>query len=107
MAGLKILLTANAAWNVGHFRRPLVAALLAERHAVTVLAPADDAVPALREMGCRFVPLAMDAKGLNPLEGLRLHRAFTKAYRAEQPDIVFGSTIKNNLFGAMAARRGR
>jgi glycosyltransferase involved in cell wall biosynthesis len=101
---LKVLLTVNAAWNVWNFRRPLVAALLAEGHSMTVLAPADDAVPALLEMGCHFVPLAMDAKGLNPLEGVRLVRRFKQQFRVLQPDVVLSYTIKNNIFGAMAAR---
>ncbi len=101
---MKILLTVNAAWNIWNFRRPLVAALLAEGHSVTVLAPEDDAVPSLQEMGCHFVPLTMDAKGLNPLEGVRLIQRFKQQFRVLQPDVVLSYTIKNNIFGAMAAR---
>ncbi len=101
---MKILLTVNAAWNVWNFRRPLVAALLAEGHSVTVLAPEDDAVPSLLEMGCHFVPLAMDAKGLNPLEGVKLVQRFKQQFRVLQPDVVLSFTIKNNIFGALAAR---
>lgn len=104
---LHVMMTVNAAWNIWNFRQPLLRALLDKGHRVTVLAPQDEAVPQLEAMGVRFRPLEMSAKGLNPLEGLRLHRAFTKAYRDEKPDIVFGFTIKNNLFGAMAARRCR
>ncbi|MBY5974864.1 glycosyltransferase family 4 protein [Ferrimonas balearica] len=102
---LHVMFTVNAAWNVWNFRKPVLKALLSNGHRVTVLAPPDDSVTKLEEMGCRFLPLEMTAKGLNPLEGLRLRRSFVRIFRQEQPDIVFSYTIKNNLFGAMAARR--
>lgn len=99
------MLTVNAAWNIWNFRKPVLKALLSNGHRVTVLAPPDDSVAKLEEMGCRFLPLEMSAKGLNPLEGLQLRQAFLRAFRQDRPDIVFSYTIKNNLFGALAARR--
>lgn len=101
---LHVLMTVNAAWNIWNFRRALVQALLADGHRVTILAPPDDSVIDLRALGARFVPLAIRASGLNPLEGLALHRAYRAAFRRERPDIVLGFTIKPNVFGAMAAR---
>ncbi|MFN3661820.1 glycosyltransferase family 4 protein [Yoonia sp.] len=101
---MHILITANAAWNIWNFRRPVVAALIADGHRVTVLAPPDDAVALLRDIGCRFLPFAMDVKGLNPLEGLTLQRRFKRVFAEEQPDVVLSYTIKNNIFGARAAR---
>lgn len=99
-----IVLTVNAAWNIWNFRRALVAALLAEDHQVTILAPEDDSVAQLRSLGAGFRPLAISAKGLNPLEAPGLYRAYGAAFRALRPDCVLGFTIKPNLFGAMAAR---
>lgn len=101
---MHILMTANAAWNIWNFRRPLVTAFLAEGHRVTVLAPPDDGTPALEALGCRVLPLEMDAKGLSPLGGLGLRARLRRAFAAEAPDVVLSYTIKNNLFGAMAAR---
>ena len=101
---MHILMTVNAAWNVWNFRRPLVIALLAEGHRVTVLAPPDETVPALEQLGCQFLPLAMSVKGLNPLEGLALVRRMGRVFAAQRPDVVLSYTIKNNIFGAMAAR---
>ncbi len=101
---MKIVITVNAAWNIWNFRRPLVEALLADGHAVTILAPADDSVPDLTALGCRFVHLNMRPKGLNPLSDLALIRRFRRQFRAERPDAVLGFTIKNNLYGALAAR---
>lgn len=98
------MLTVNAAWNVWNFRRPVVKALLEAGHRVTILAPEGERVEDLLAMGCRFVPLEMNVKGLNPLHDYRLMQRFKRIFRTEAPDVVLSYTIKNNLFGAMAAR---
>lgn len=101
---MHILMTVNAAWNIWNFRRPVVEAILADGHRVTVLAPPDDSVPDLERIGCRFRPLKMSVKGINPLEDLKLQRRFNRVLREDQPDAVLSYTVKNNIFGARAAR---
>lgn len=101
---MHILMTVNSAWNIWNFRRPLVTSLLGDGHRITVLAPPDDSIGNLEQLGCRFLPLPMSVKGLNPLEDLRLVRRFKRIFRQEKPDIVLSFTIKNNIFGAMAAQ---
>lgn len=101
---MHILMTANAAWNIWNFRRPLVEALQADGHRITLLAPSDDTVHDLERLGCRVRPLEMSVKGLNPLEDLRLQRNFARIFQDERPDAVLSYTIKNNVFGALAAK---
>ncbi|WP_319825141.1 glycosyltransferase family 4 protein [Thalassovita sp.] len=98
-------MTANTTWNIANFRLPLVQSLLEDGHEITVLAPLDDTAADLRRLGCRHVPLDMDAKGLSPLGGWRLHREMARQFQSLRPDAVLSFTIKNNLFGAMAAKR--
>ena len=104
---MHILMTVNAAWNIWNFRRPLVEALIADGHRLTVLAPPDDAVAELERLGCRVRPLEMSVKGLNPLADLTLQRRFGRIFREERPDAVLSYTIKNNIFGARAAASAR
>lgn len=101
---MHILMTVNAAWNIWNFRRPLVEALIADGMRVTVLAPHDDTVPDLERLGCRFLPLEMNVRGLNPVADLKLLGRYKTRFRQERPDVVLSYTIKNNIFGAMAAR---
>jgi glycosyltransferase involved in cell wall biosynthesis len=101
---MHILITVNAAWNVLNFRRPIVAAMIADGHRVTVLAPHDDSVATLEGLGCKVLPLEMSVKGLNPLQEVKLIARKRKVFRAERPDTIFRYTIKNNIFGALAAR---
>ena len=94
---MHILMTVNAAWNIWNFRRSLVEALISDGHSVTVLAPPDDTVSDLERLGCIFLQLEMNAKGLNPIEGIALRQRFKRVFQNEQPDVVLSYTIKNNL----------
>lgn len=101
---LHIMMTVNAAWNVWNFRKTLICEMIADGHDVTILAPPDESVSRLEDMGCRFTPLRMSPGGMNPAEGATLVMTFRRAFRQHQPDIVLGYTVKNNIFGAMAAK---
>jgi glycosyltransferase involved in cell wall biosynthesis len=100
---MHILITVNAAWNIWNFRMPIVEALVADGHRVTILAPADDSLKYIESIGCNFIPLDMNVKGLNPIDCLKLFQNFKKNFWRERPDIVLSFTIKNNIFGALAA----
>ena len=104
---LRIVLTVNAAWNVWNFRRPLIAGLLHDGHEVVVLAPVDATTQLLAAMGCRMIDLPMDLKGLNPFRDLALIIRLRRAFKAIRPDLIFSYTIKNNIYGALAARLAR
>lgn len=101
---MHILMTVNTAWNIWNFRKPVVQALLAGGHKVTILAPPDTFVDHLTQLGCAFKPLEMNAKGLNPFDELKLIRRFRLIFRQQKPDVVLSYTIKNNIFGALAAK---
>src|SRR5690606_24573405 len=101
---MHILVTANSAWNIVNFRRPIISALQVSGHSVTVLAPPDDSVSEIEGLNCRFIPLPMNIKGLNPVDDLKLLRDFRRVFRLEAPDAILSYTIKNNIFGAMAAK---
>lgn len=101
---LHILITANSAWNIWNFRKPIARDLIADGHSVTVLSPFDESVPWLEGMGCSVEPLAMSPGSLSPANGAMLLINLRKAFRRLRPDTVLGFTIKNNIFGAIAAK---
>ena len=103
-SSMHILITVNAAWNIWNFRKPLIEALLQDGHQLTLIAPFDESVAALKGVGCRFVPLEMDIKGLNPFKDFRLTARMNRQFRRVRPDAILSFTIKNNLFGAFAAK---
>jgi glycosyltransferase involved in cell wall biosynthesis len=101
---MHILITVNATWNVLNFRHDLVAEMILDGHNVTVLAPRDDSVATLKSLGCKVLPLEMSVKGLNPFQDIKLIGRMRKIFQTERPDVIFSFTIKNNIFGALAAR---
>ena len=103
-APLHVLITVNASWNVWNFRRPVLSALLDQGYRVTVLAPEDQFRSEIEQFGCRFIPLEMDQKGLNPVRDLALLSRFKSTFARERPDVILSYTIKNNIYGALAAR---
>lgn len=101
---MRILITVNTSWNIVNFRSALVQALLEDGHQITVLAPPDNYSAVLADMGCRFIPLEMDAKALSPLSNVSLLLNLWRQFRLQRPDIILSFTIKNNVFGGFAAR---
>jgi glycosyltransferase involved in cell wall biosynthesis len=101
---MHILVTVNSAWNALNFRRALVLEMILDGHSVTILAPRDDSVSTLESLGCKFLHLEMSVKGINPLQDVKLIGRMRKVFQIEQPDAIFSYTIKNNIFGALAAR---
>ncbi len=102
--GIHILVTVNASWNLLNFRRSLIESLLSDGNRVTILAPRDASTERLVAMGCDFIPLDMDSKGLSPAGDLKLLVRILKALRQARPDVILGYTIKNNIYGALSAR---
>lgn len=99
----KVLIALNTAWNLVNFRAGLIRGLLDADYEVVTVAPPDDHVPRLRELGCRYVPLAMDNKGTHPGHDLLLSWRFWRLLRRERPDVFLGYTIKPNVYGSLAA----
>jgi len=82
---------------------PIVRALLNEGHKVTVAAPRDNAVSDIERAGCDYIPLKMDANGINPFADIRLTVSLWQTMKRIKPDIVLSYTVKNNIFSSLAA----
>lgn len=99
-----ILFVANTAWSMWNFRRGVMAAMLNAGYRVTVVAPEDDFVPKIKELGCDFIHVDILAKGVNPLEDIKLMRRLGKIYRLLKADFIIHYTIKPNIYGSLSAR---
>jgi len=83
---------------------PLIAALKGRGYEVVILSPKDEYTARIVAAGVAHYPLALDAKGRNPLRELAAIAAFCRAYRELKPDLVLQYTIKPNIYGSIAAR---
>lgn len=104
MARPTLLLSANEAWNLAHFRQGLIKAL-AQDFQLAAAAPDGEGVRRLKELGCSFHALPLDSHGTNPLRDVRLLKRYVALMRALKPAAYLGFTVKPNIYGALAAQR--
>lgn len=103
MSKPKIIICINSAWNLVNFRTGLIKSLIASGYEVVAVAPDDAYSARLAEIGCRYIPIAMDNQGTNPVRDALLVCRFIKLFLSEKPDAYLGYTVKPNVYGSMAA----
>ncbi len=79
-------------------------ALIKSGYRVICLSPFDDYVKKLQGIGAEWQPLEMDRKGANPAKDIRLLVTYLRRYFQIRPAIALNFTVKNNIYGALAAR---
>jgi glycosyltransferase involved in cell wall biosynthesis len=100
----KIILSANTSWYLFNFRASTIQAFINLKHEVICIAPEDEYTQKLKNLGCTFIPISMDNKGINPLKDIYLLLQFLRYYFKVKPDVIFHFTIKNNIYGTWAAK---
>ena len=99
-----ITLSANTSWYLYNFRASTIRALGAAGYRVVCLSPPDAYGPRLAELGGEWRALPMDNAGRNPLRDLALLLRLARHYAALRPVAAFHFTVKNNVYGTLAAR---
>lgn len=99
----KVVIALNSAWNLVNFRAGLIKALVSAGYDVVAVAPPDKYSDNLKELGCRYVPIALDSKGINPFVDFKLLVRFFLILQRERADVYLGYTVKPNVFGSIAA----
>lgn len=103
--GPRVLFVVNAEWYFCSHRLPLARALVARGFEVVVAAASERGQEeAIRRAGCRFVPLTLVRRSLNPFRELGVVWQLVRLYRRERPDVVHHLTVKPVLYGSFAAR---
>lgn len=100
----KVLILINSSGGLYDFRNEFVKALAA-KYQVTVSVPDDTKVKELEEEGCRIIRTAINRRGVNPSEDLKLYRTYRRMMKEIQPDLVITYTIKPNIYGGFCAGR--
>jgi glycosyltransferase involved in cell wall biosynthesis len=105
MAGERTaVISANSAWNILHFRKPIIEALRDAGWRVVALAPPDGHEADLRALGADYIPIEMDSGGTSLWRDGRLFLAYMSTLRRLRPRLFLGFTVKPNVYGSMAAR---
>jgi glycosyltransferase involved in cell wall biosynthesis len=100
----RIVISANAAWNILNFRMGLIEALTQSGFEVIAVAPPGPAAERLEALGIAVHPIEMDSKGVSPIRDLALLRAYRRVLGHIRPVLFLGFTAKPNVYGSLAAR---
>lgn len=55
-------------------------------------------------MGCEFIDLPLDRRGMNPINDFKLILNYFKILNKIKPDAVLSYTIKPNIYGGLVSR---
>lgn len=112
---MKVLILANNDVGLYKFRKELIQELInpgsyidgrkAKHCDVIISLPDGEFVSKLRKMGCIFINTPINRRGVNPLTDLKLLNQYDKIIKKLKPDIVFGYTIKPNVYGGMVCAK--
>ena len=101
---MRFLFFAPTDWNLYNFRLPLIHAVHAQGHEVTLVSPPGPYSHCFEEAGLPWTPFPLDRSGMNPIcEAATLSR-LTRLYQRALPDVVHHFTYKCVLHGSVAAR---
>lgn len=98
----KVLVLTNSSGGLYDFRGEFMEALC-EKYEVWVSMPDDVKEREITALGCRIIRTPINRRGVNPLEDLKLYRAYVKIMKEIKPDLVVTYTIKPNIYGGFAA----
>lgn len=95
---MKILISNITDSGILRNRMELITQFLSDGHSVIVVSPPGKSYSKLVDAGCEFIPISIDAHGLNPFKDLLVIKRYKKILKRIKPDIVLTFTIKPNLY---------
>lgn len=101
---MKILILANLDIGLYKFRKELIIELINKGNEVYIALPQGDLIKSLKKLGCKYINIDVDRRGINPLTDIQLIRKYSYVIKKIQPDMVITYTIKPNIYGGIACR---
>lgn len=103
-AVLKFIYFANTDWYLFNFRLQAARRLRDLGHEVLMLSPRGDYHARLQEKGFRWIELPVSRAGVNPFSELGVILRTLNVLRKERPDVLHNFTVKNAVYGSIAAK---
>lgn len=100
----KIVILSNHHAYTYNFRREIIQKFLDVGFKVYLVLPYGEKVDLLKEMGCEFIDLPLDRRGMNPINDFKLILNYFKILNKIKPDAVLSYTIKPNIYGGLVSR---
>jgi galacturonosyltransferase len=98
----KILILSNNDVGLYKFRKELLEKFISLNLDVTVALPNGEFVDKIKDIGCNFIEINVDRRGINPIKDIKLFFSYLKIILKNKPDCVLTYTIKPNVYGGFA-----
>ena len=95
---MKIFIAINDSYGFYIFRRDLAKRLMADGHEVYAALPDGECTERIKELGCEFIEVPIDRRGISPKNDLKLFLKYFKLLKKIRPDMVICYTIKPNVY---------
>ncbi|HAK74624.1 MAG TPA: glycosyltransferase family 1 protein, partial [Sporomusaceae bacterium] len=100
----KVVLLSNHHAYTYNFRKEIIQKLINENYKVYIVLPRGEKVELLEKMGCEFIEISLDRRGMNPLADFKLLFSYYKIIKTIEPNVVLSYTIKPNIYGGLVCR---
>lgn len=99
----RVLILANIDVSIYNTRRELVELLINKGYEVYISCLYGERVEKLKDIGCKYIETDFSRHGTNPLSELKLINFYRKVIKDIAPGIVLTYSIKQNIYGGIAA----
>src|SRR5699024_9274189 len=100
----RVIILSNHHAYTYNFRKEIIQRLINENYKVYIVLPYGEKVEHLKEIGCEFIDLPLDRRGMNPVTDLKLLVNDYRIINKIKPDAVLTYTIKPNVYGGIVSR---
>ena len=98
----RIIIFSNSLWNIINFRMSLIKKLI-KKYNIYIVAPDSEQKKILIELGCKFQPLNLQRKSINPLNELKNILKFIYITLKIRPHLIISYTIKPNIYSSIVS----
>jgi len=98
-----LVVASNSCWNLVNFRAAILRQLVLEGFRVIAIAPLDESVVELARIGVEADSIAMNPRGLSPVDDVMLLIDYRRRLRRLRPSAFLPFTAKPNIYGSIAA----
>jgi len=101
---MKIILFSNSCWNLYNFRKDLIIDLLSKNYQVIIVAPEDENLLDLTNLGCKYFNINLSQYGTNFFKELYTLFNLFFLFKKIKPSYIFSYTIKPNLYSSIICK---
>lgn len=101
----KVVILSNHHAYTYNFRKEIIQRLITEKFKVYIICPYGEKIEYLKEMGCEYIDIPLDRRGINPITDFKLLLKYNKLIKKINPSVVLGYTIKPNIYGSLICKR--